>query len=101
MARKPKAPQTWVTGVKETGDIIGGFERSMVGNAARIHIPLRDAKDLERTAQYLFQLARELTRLSKSREREFSLLFSARGVIKATDKEVRGNRWIGQQAQQD
>jgi hypothetical protein len=73
-----------------TGDPIAKPYRDIIGNAARVHIPLRDAVNLRHVAEHLVGLAAVLRRLSHdTTEEQWRLLFRARQEIKATDELIR------------
>lgn len=73
-----------------TGDPISKFHRDITGNAARVHVPLRDAIQLRHVAEHLVALAAVLRRLSHDTTTEqWRLLFMARQEIKATDAAIR------------
>lgn len=73
-----------------TGDPIPRAYREIVGDAARVHIPLRDAVSLRHYAEHLVALAAVLRRLSHdTTEEQWRLLLRARQEIKATDKLIR------------
>jgi hypothetical protein len=73
-----------------TGDPISRFHRDIVGDAARLHIPLRDAISLRHYAEHLINLAAVLRRLSHdTTEEQWKLLYRARYEIKTTDKMIR------------
>ena len=76
--------------VIETGDPIARLHRDIIGDAARVHIPLRDVIALRHYAEHLVSLAAVLRRLSHdTTEEQWKLLFRARAEIKATDKMIR------------
>ena len=73
-----------------TGDPLTRMHREIVGDAARVHIPLRDVVALRHYAEHLVGLAAVLRRLSHdTTEEQWRLLFRARQEIKATDKLIR------------
>lgn len=73
-----------------TGDPISKVHRLIIGDAARLHIPLRDAVSLRDYAEHLVMLAGTLRRLSHdTRQEQWHLLLDARTAIKATDKMIR------------
>ena len=73
-----------------TGDPLSSMHRDIVGDAARLHIPLRDAVSLRHYAEHLVALAGTLRRLSHNTTQEqWHLLLDARTAIKATDKMIR------------
>jgi hypothetical protein len=73
-----------------TGDPIARLHREIIGDAARVHIPLRDVIALRHYADHLVGLAGVLRRLSHdTTEEQWKLLFRARAEIKATDKMIR------------
>jgi len=73
-----------------TGDPLTRMHREIVGDAARVHIPLRDVVALRHYAEHLVGLAAVLRRLSHdTTEEQWRLLFRARQEIKATDKMIR------------
>lgn len=92
MARKPVTPMSRII---ETGDPLAKFHRQMLGNSARIHIPLRDVVDLRRVAIILNGLARQLDTLSRDKTRDFSVLFDARTKIKLADAQIRSQKALG------
>jgi hypothetical protein len=76
--------------VIHTGDPIAPVYRAIIGDAARIHIPLRDAVSLRHYAEHLVGLAGTLRRLSHdTTEEQWKLLFRARQEIKAVDLMIR------------
>lgn len=76
--------------VIHTGDPISKLHRQIIGDAARVHIPLRDAVSLRHYAEHLVSLAATLRRLSHDTQAEqWQLLLRARSEIKATDKMIR------------
>lgn len=76
--------------VIHTGDPIAKIHRSLIGDAARIHLPLKDAVALRHYADHLVGLAAVLRRLSHdTTEEQWKLLFRARAEIKAVDKMIR------------
>jgi hypothetical protein len=76
--------------VIHTGDPISRLHRELIGDAARVHIPLKDVIALRHYAEHLVGLAAVLRRLSHdTTEEQWKLLFRARSEIKATDKLIR------------
>jgi hypothetical protein len=74
----------------ETGDPLARWQRDIIGNAARLHIPLRDAVRLRHDAELLIELAATLRRLSHDTTTDqWRLLNQARSAIKATDMAIR------------
>lgn len=83
-------PGEAINRVIATGDPIPKWARDIVGDAARLHIPLRDAVSLRHYAEHLVYLAATLRRLSHdTAEEEWRLLSRARTAIKDTDKMIR------------
>ena len=73
-----------------TGDPLSRMHREIIGDAARVHIPLKDVVQLRHYAEHLVGLAAVLRRISHdTTEDQWRLLFRARQEIKATDKLIR------------
>ena len=73
-----------------TGDPLPRWARDIVGNAARIHIPLRDVVALRHYADHLVALAATIRRLSyDTTEEQWRLLSRARTAVKETDELIR------------
>jgi hypothetical protein len=72
------------------GDPLATWQREIVGQSVRIHIPLRDAVGLKRQAAILRVLASKLELLSGSKEEEWHVLHDAKATIKLADKLMRG-----------
>lgn len=76
--------------VIHTGDALAKWQRDLIGDAARVHIPLRDVVSLRHVAEHLVGLASVLRRLSHdTTEEQWRLLSRARTAIKDTDKVIR------------
>jgi hypothetical protein len=76
--------------VVHTGDPIDRMHRDIIGDAARLHIPLRDVVSLRHYAEHLVALAGVLRRLSHdTTEESWRLLLRARNEIKMADKLIR------------
>lgn len=76
--------------VIHTGDALAKWQREIIGDAARVHIPLRDVIALRHYAEHLVSLAGTLRRISHdTTEEQWRLLSRARYAIKETDKLIR------------
>lgn len=85
-----KNPDAGIKRVIHAGDAIPKWARDIIGDAARIHVPLKDAVSLRHAAEHLVYLAGTLRRLSHdTTEEEWRLLSRARTAIKETDKLIR------------
>ncbi|ONG57331.1 hypothetical protein BKE38_04045 [Pseudoroseomonas deserti] len=78
-----------------TGDPLAALDRELLGKSARLHIPLRDVPDMDRIATILFVLAGRLRVLSKDKNRDFSVLFSARQAIVLANAQIRSKPRLG------
>lgn len=92
-----KEPLSYLGQIAKSGDALTKFHREMLGNSARIHIPLRDVPDLGRIATILRVLASKLEVLSKDKTRDFSVLFDARSAIKLADARIRSQKALGKE----
>jgi hypothetical protein len=92
---KRRKEETEVQRIGRTGDTLTPYERQMVRMSVRIDIPLRDAIDLRRIAQWLMRLGRELDMLSRSRGKEFSILLEAQQKIRLTNHAVKSKDAVG------
>ena len=73
--------------IAQHGDALAGWQRSLIGRAARLHLPLHDPVDLRRLAPVLRTLASALEVLSQDGKRPaWEVLFDARRRIEIASK---------------
>lgn len=81
--------------IAATGDPIANWQRDIIGQSVRIHLPLRDVISLREYATTLRVLASALEVLSHDTKRpDFSVLFEARAKIKLADNLIRKGRSV-------
>lgn len=99
-SRKSNLPNELLS-IIHTGDPIAGMYREITGKSARIHVPLVDVIYLRTTATILRVLASKLDQLSRAKEHDHTILFSARQAIKMADYQIRSRKALGEFPEKD
>ncbi len=70
-------------------DPLEAWEREVIGDAVRVHLPIRDKADVLRASAILRELSNRLEAIAKSRDGEFTALLRMRTEAKAANARLK------------